>query len=95
MIRAVISPKVRIGCNCVRQQFVAGCSYVANRKKSLRRVVMMGLEAELSATSGGIISLANGSEGAGLRQNNKNRSHTLILRVELLLKEIISSFKNG
>ena len=42
---------------------VAGCSYVANRRKDLRRVVLMGLEAELSATSGGRISLVNGSEG--------------------------------
>ncbi len=46
MIYAVISPMVRIGCNCVRHRFVARRWLLVPRKENLKRTRATGLEVD-------------------------------------------------
>jgi len=69
---AVISPKVRIGCDRVRPNLVSRCSYLVNRKNASRRTRLLGFEADPNASGGGKMSEANGSEGGRLRRRSES-----------------------
>ncbi len=60
---AVISPKVRIGCDRVRHEFVSHES-----QEDLKRTISGGFEADPNASVGGRMSEANDSEGGRLRR---------------------------
>ncbi len=65
---AVISVKVRIGCDRVRQKVVACRWLLVARKKSSRYTVLVGFEANPNASRGRKVSTANGSEGGRVRR---------------------------
>ena len=81
MIYVVISPKVRIGCDRVRQKVVARRWLLVARKKSSRYRVLVGFEANPNASGGRRVSEANDSEGGRFRRTSETRgekeSHSL------------------
>ena len=71
MICAVISPKVRIGCDRVRHEFVARRWLLVARKEK-KHTMLVGFEAESSASSGRKVSAANVSEAGRLGRRSES-----------------------
>jgi len=67
---AVISPKVRIGCDRVRQQLVYRIAYIVYRENKKQREKNKGLEANPNASSGRRVSFTNASESGRLRRRS-------------------------